>query len=39
MKYLPLPLNTFHISFTKFVLFSFVDDAEGKTDKGDGNNI
>lgn len=38
MKFLPLPLKTFHISFTKFV-FSFTDDVEGETDKDDGINI
>lgn len=36
MKFLPLPLKTFHILFTKFV-FSFTDDVE--TDKDDGINI
>lgn len=38
MKFLPLPLKTFHISFTKFV-FSFADDVEGETDKNYGINI
>lgn len=37
MKFLPLPVKTFHISFTKF--FSFADVAEGETDKDDGNTI
>lgn len=37
MKFLPLPLKTFHTSFTKFFFFSsFTDDVEGETDKGDG---
>lgn len=38
MKFLPLPLKTFHTSLTKFV-FSFTDDDEDETDKDDGKYI
>lgn len=38
MKFLPLPLKTFYISFTKF-FFSFTDDVEGETDRDNVNNI